>query len=649
MLLGGLAPLPAAAEPVSYHLRRVTVRGGNPIHGVEGGVVFERPGEPCEPATTALMKPMAASLRGDVSLELEIGACPAGSPPPSLVRCAVQVADRPGPPVQFAGWQGSVPIVVPNLTFSYGLGLGCSISGQTEELGGTLYLTYQPPREPVKQPFEDWYRLACRWGAGLTAAVSEPQVVESILHGLYDQGQRVWRYGYCTVEPGGNCRFGETTLPIDSPSLEPLPKDSPTLGRCKWSALAAGDPKCNFTDCYGFSDLLHYIAATMGVGGLADEEVRGALNRGFGTQGWLRAIDSAALGNLECGYRNLPCSFLFSVHDLRKRDGVSYDATYGRLYTHAGELVANNILGVVGSFIVILDHQNACFVNGPHYGAFSPLREVSKALLGCPKDARKPAVFVDPSAGSEVFPAGAVGLRSVEGDAKPELLSVQLIVEVLSQGSYSVYSFLSSGPEGNDLAVNRPGQRVTAVWPHAHVSGSPGRYPVTLSFSGEDVARASGTGSLWLNAVVVGPGGISGELRRKLPSLPLAGLGEQHARLGEISEAARVVFPDGATALRVRIPVAVRDTGSFAVDARLASGGKTLAYSGFRRELTEGEDVLTIEFPGEEIARRGIDGLYEVTVELHLLDPDTGYPLELTDSAMAKIGTFNASDFQSAQ
>jgi hypothetical protein len=628
--LSAVPPSAAQEPPPIYFVKRVTAQGGNPIQGVPGGVIHEREG--CgSAATTAKLKAVAASLGADLQLEVEIGDCSGAAPPPA-VQCTARIGEEAST-ARFEGWRGNVRVPLPRHTLLYNLQLDCSFAGgEGDQLAGALYLTYQPPRIPVRQPLEDWYRLACEWGAGLTIGDSESQVVESILRGLYGHGQRAWRYGYCTIEKG-ECRFGPSALPIDYPGLRLFP--SVRLGRCNWSLLAAGDEQCNFTDCFGFSDMLHYIAGTMGIGGLVDEQVEGTHKKGFGTHGWLRAIDPRAFGNLECGYRQLGCSFLFGVHDLRRRDGVKYDATFGRFYETLGELVDDNILFVMEPIIISLDNSNACFLNGEHYGGFSPLLEVSKALLGCPFE-KTPSASLG---------AMKVSLESVFGDQKPELLRIQLSARVQRRGRYKVVGVLVGGPDGSVL-VDRPGERVTAVWPHAIIDGAPDTYTVSLYFSGEDVARA-GSGPLRLNAAIVGDQGIAAELHEMLPSLSLEGLGEQLADLKEAVEAERVVLPDSKTALQVRVPVSVRDEGLFAVDARLSSGGKTIVYSGFVRELPQGKQELIIDFPGEAIARRGIDGLYEVTVELHLLDPATGYPLELTDSLVVPIGPFDAADFRS--
>ena len=615
--LAALWPGCAAAQPASYSIRRLVVEGGSPMHGVDGGVIFERhPEEDCRLPAILKVKPLAAALGDGVSLHVEIGACPESAPPPPSVECRLGIGDQVFP-ARIEGGRGTIPVPVPAHVMNHTFNLQCDFPGGDEELSTAFYVTYARPLEVVSPPREDWYLLACDVGAGLTAERTESEALDLILRGLYDVGQRLWRYGYCTMQLGARgCHFGATSVPRISPSLNIL---SPTLATCKWSALVENAPLCNFTDCFGFSRIFQYIAATMGIGGLENQEVKGNRGKGFGTQGWLRSLDPAALGNLECGERSLQCAFLFSVHDLRRRDGLSYDSTFGRIYHDMGELVAANILSVQGSYIVILDRANACFVQGQPYGAFSPLREIPKAMFGCPLATGRPG-------GPAAALAGAtVTLESIAGDARPELVRADLTLEVREPGSYTVTGILST--EAGE-AIARPSYEATAVWSQAEVAG-PGTHEVSLFFSGEDLADEGDAGPYRLHVALTSQEGIVAELHQDLPPFVKPGLGERAARLGEIS-----LHPGQDGVLRVEVPVKVRDAGLFDVEARLSSGDRTLVYRGLRRELPEGPHRLTIDFPGEKVT-----GIYAVTVNLHLLDPVTQVPLKPLDSARVESGS----------
>lgn len=641
LLLGSGCSLLAAEEPPSHLLSKVVAQGGHAIREVEGGVLFERqPGPDCRTAVEGLpVKPLAASLGTSPLLALEVAGCRPGAPAPA-VECHVQVGGTVAVE-RFEGWTGTLRVPMPSQTGIYPVQLRCSVAGREEALRTTLYLTYAPPREPVNPPREAWYRRACEWAAGMTSGAKEARVLERILHGLYGHGQRTWRYGYCTVEDLVWCTFGNTSLPLDYPGLI-VAED---LGTCEWPSLTGDNDEetCNFTDCFGYSRIFEFISSTMGIMGFTNLVVPGSRGRGFATQGWLRTLDPGAPGNLVCGYRNLPCAFLFNVHDLRVRDGVIYDSTFGRTYLDLQGLIAENIIRTEPG-TVVLDRGAACLLDADPYGGFPVLREI--ATHHCPRTERQPAVFYrDPA------PDLAAELKSITGDDRPEVIRVDLKVEVREEGTYTVLGFLYGGAGGEILAADQPTYNSRMVWPHARISGPPGIYRARLSFSGEDLAEAAEAGiggPYWLQAAVVTSEGISDELSVQIPKLPgkeLAELGERAATLGGIVLPAERVALPGGRALRVRVPVKVRNAGPYALDARLYSGDQTLVYSGRRLHLSSGNDMLTVDFPGEPIARRGIDGPYAVTVELYVLEPGSFVPLETADTAQAEIGPFRAADF----
>jgi len=634
-LLGpGAGPLRAAPPPVTYLIDKVTAVGGNPIKEVEGGVIYQRlTGCEVTPQPVDLPKPLAGSLGDGVSLDLEILPCPGGAPPPTG-ECRLQVGG--GAPVTFAvsGWKANLPVALPAATGVYGLSLRCSFSGQPEEaVFSALFVTFAKPVFPVSEPWQDWYRLACTWGAGVTVADPPSAVLEKILHGLHDQGQRYWRYGYCT-RVGTLCIFGDTQLPFLSPDLT----HRGGLGACKWWLLAGGSPHCNFTDCFGYSDLLRYISATFGIRVFALPPIKGA-GKGFSSQGWLKALDPAS-GNLDCGYRGLGCAFLFGEHSLVRHDLLLYDATFGQIYRDLGGLIAQDIVSKENG-VVILERSQACLLNRPPYGAFDFFRELPLRIERCPRDLDKPARFVNLDADLE---AGAVKLESVEGDERPEVLTVQLDVNVDVAGAYQVFGALVG--ENREPVANRPGYRSQLPFSSARISGLPGLYRVELSFSGEDLVRSGVSQPYWIDATIVSDHGISDNVFLRLRRLSLEGLGEKSVRLEGIAGAERLQLTQG-TVLRVSLPVDVRTAGTYAVAGYLSSGGRGIAESAQVRDLSPGSQTLEVDFPAEEIARQGLDGTYTVTVEVHSLDPETGAPVEVVDALTQEIGPFQASDFHS--
>jgi len=641
------AALPAQAQPASYVVHRVTALGGHAVRGIESGVLFERPlTDGCAGSPPPRARSWAASPGGPpLRLQVEIAACPPAAAPPAVL-CKVAVRDRRSPDSpgevserSFTGWQAELPVALPAALGVYDLQLQCSVAGRGERIEGTLYRTYAPPRAPVDPPREEWYRLASELAAGLAGEASEAQVLDGLLRQLYDTGQRRWRYGYCTIA-GSTCGFGDTTLPVDSPLLVPA---TPQLKKCRWPVVAAGDAECNFTDCFGFAAMFRYLAATQGIGDLADLQVAGIRGLGFAAQGWLRSLDPQALGNLQCGYRSLQCAFLFGVHDLSEREGRIYDSTFGRIYDNLGQLLAASILAQTDG-TVILTRSIACFVIGAPYGGFPPLREYPLGTVGCPQEAGSPGEFLE-SPGARAEAAVDVGLEALVGDETAAVIKVRLTVRVAAAGDYLVHGVLLGGPNADTVAVNRPLPRSQVPASLFYFSGPPGDYPVTLWFSAEEL-RASGVpGPYRISAVVVSANGIADELRQPLPPLDVEELGQPAARFG--TAAPRTERPTGTEGpvLRVRLPAAVKSAGLYAVDARLSSGGATIAYGGQRRRLAAGEVELAVDFPAAAIARRGVNGLYDLRVELHRLDSATGDPLYLVDSLAAKVGPFRAADF----
>lgn len=633
------------AEPSAffYVLDKVVVQGGLPIEDITEGVIYESGLDGCSPELSPGLpvsaKPVAGSLGAEVRLDLELRSCPPGAPPPSG-QCQLRVGSEPTlASAILQGWTATISIPLPSATGVYPLELRCTIGEQEARLDGTLFLLYgKGPISPVTEPPPaEIYQAASTWGAGLTAGDPETAVLLRILGEMHNFGQRHWRYGYCT-RTEDYCIFGETVLSRNSPLL-----DSIRLDVCRWQVLVSSDSKCNFTDCVGFSEMYRYIAAMMGIGGLALKRETGSMGRGFVTQGWLISLDPKA-GSFECGYRNLLCAFVFGKHFPLERDGVFYDAAFGVTYPNTHGLIAASIFSSSRKtgLLKFVDGMRACLLNRPSYGKFPYFRQVAPHTEECPIDDTHPASFVD---NVQDFPSGAVELESIEGDKRPELINVHLLVDVETAGGYIVFGTIRGGPDGEMLAVSRPRFRDQTVVSNEHIEGPPGVYPVTLRFSGEDLVHSNVPPPYWIDASIISSWGLSDHIHRRLPAFSLQGLGEQAARLSEISKAEKAARPGQSPALRVTVPVAVRTAGPYAVAARLASGGETLAYSGFRRELPEGDHVLTVDFPGDEIAAHGIKGRYDVTVELHRLDPETGLPFEFVDTAERELGSFDAADF----
>lgn len=607
-LLPGASP--GQDGPPVLAVGKVTVKGGNRIRGVEDGVIFTRRfGDDCAAFDSfPAAKAVAASLGQEVAFEVEIISC---HPLPSLpeIRCRSHIESGGGSEsawVQARGARLVVPVRLPGSTGVHVLRLECRIGEATAELATTLYLTYASPRPMVDPPDPDWYRRACEWGAGLTRAAGEQAVADRILDGLFYFGQRRWRYGLCAIE-GETCVLGSTR--VSTAGL----RCNCTYGICKldWTELARAEGERNFSDCYQFSSAFEYIAATMGIGGMVEVEELGREKLGFQTRPTTRSLDPAFAGNLTCGRRNLACAFTFYNHDLRQRGGRIYDATFGNVYGSASELVFESVTERAGEMLAF--DQDAALRTGIGYGNFTSWRELAPGeCRTCPAAGAGRARF-----GEDV----RMQTISLDRSPEPEALAVDFEVVIEQEGSYSVYGAILC-KDGRTTVTLRPERRLQDVLSEARISGRPGRSWARLIFSGEDLERARSCAPYRLHADLVAEGRNLDHLDTEVPvdTAVLASLSEGAGSLGTARDLrlAWVVVEGSGLALRATLPMSINIPGAFAVEARLARGEETLAYGGYRREMSRDTDLLEVDFPFAALPPKG---RCQIAISLHWLDP----------------------------
>lgn len=383
LLLAGA--IPARAEPGQYAISRIKVLNGNPIRGFVGNEILPRSfGPECQLAPL-IVAPLSTALGASTALEVEIISCPAGLPPPR-VSCRLKVGEI-GSEVSCQAWKQVLPLVLPDRTGIFPVALDCSFDGQDgDKVDTKLYLTYQRPTSTVnivQPPQEGWYETACSWAEGLDATSTQADVLQRILSAMYRYGQHNWRYGYCQVQGDkrDRCVFGATNLEARNLICNPFSK--PEICKCPWSELIVKDGPCNFANCFTFSDVLTYLSGVMGVGGLGEISPKGALNRGFATQPWLRSFDPAFPGNLACGSRDLPCSYVFDVHSLLLFGNLFYDATFGQTYHKVEDLIAGSVLQKEPGGLVFRDFL-ACAQKGPGYGQWPIYQERPRSAVCMP-------------------------------------------------------------------------------------------------------------------------------------------------------------------------------------------------------------------------------------------------------------------------
>lgn len=633
VVLGLLRAVPCGGEGPRVIIKQVRVVGGNPMAGIEDGIIYR---QSCEGGLVPGLHPFSAALDARVRLEVELGACPPGSPVPRA-ECEIEVgaphlrqvgvipvgAPEPGQRSWSTSAAGEPPIEVPLPELPaagiYPLALSCTVpggEGPEQPLPETvLYVTYQRPLDMVSTlpPPESWYRNSCLWVTGVTPQDSEPAVLQTLLQGMYAHGQQDWRYSLCKASPGG-CSLGDQSFPQDEILCAPPPL---SICKCRWHlVLETTDPSadCNFTDCFGFTDIHRFMAAVQGVGGLMPFEERGQNKLGFSTPPTARSIDPAFTGNVTCGHRKLPCTYFWVNHSLQRRHNPYqiYNATYGGVHRDISQVVEQSLAcwGVpynTGNFATF-----GIAFTAPGYGNFF-IYALKEILPLCPPppllQTSRATLMGAPRWGSKAVPTWVGG--------EPATVPVEIDVKVDRPGTYTLTAALFSGPEPVSLLatprlVQAPVQ-ITAAWPA-------GQNRVQLVFSGDDLESAPRDRPLTLHAFLQEKGELIATLAADLPPIPRAFwpfLGERVARFpADARMKSRIVPIPGGRALRVSIRVHVKKAGPYVLQGRLSQGEETLVYSGSRRELATGDQEVSVDFP---IADRGLHGKYEVTLEIDWL------------------------------
>ncbi|MFL6198472.1 MAG: hypothetical protein ACJ76J_04820 [Thermoanaerobaculia bacterium] len=612
LVLGG-ALLPGAppgrAQPPAAAMGKITAVGGQGVRGVENGLLLNRSfGSGCE-LPDLPVQPFAASLGDDVELDVQLIACPPAPLPEG--RCQIRIGDAVSTWIEAQEGLVKVPVPLPGLTGIYQPELHCEAGGQVlPALASRLYLTYAPPRPIVDPPEEVWYERACSWGAGLGRSATEREVLDTILSQLYQFGQHRWRYATCAiVDNGALCKLGPTLVPTGVL----LCNDSAVLCKCRWIDLVRGKPPLNFADCFVYSQVLQYIAATMGIGGMVPHLTLGSYNLGFVTHATTRSLDPEFTGNLMCGERNAPCSYTFANHELRKWGDLIYDPTFGGIYHHTDELFSQSVTEVT-DYGLTFEKGGAC-LQGPGYGGFPSYVEIREG--GEPGCARFETQQQEPARFTETPPT----LLQRTSDQ----LVVQVEVAILTQGTYVVSGELYEN-DGKTPVTQRSHHETVKAPTQTTVSGSPGEHKVDLIFSSEDVARSGYLGpyrlTARLSADATGPpldtlraASVSGVIS----SDELVHMRPGPARLGNPSEISlEWVSGSDPPVLLATIPMLVRVTAPYGIDARLSRGETTLAYGGGQVELATGAPPLQVALRFTEVPA---PGTYDLAVSLHWLDP----------------------------
>ncbi|MCP4592072.1 MAG: hypothetical protein GY842_15165, partial [bacterium] len=335
-----LSTLPPAAAQADYALRQIVATGGHQVQGVDDGVILTQEyAEDCRLADDASEpddRPIAATVSTAVALDVSVMSC-LRDPAEPAVHCSWRIrgpesAEPAKSKESWTGWEGSIPIEVPDKTGVYTLSLTCEIQGseRPETVERTLFVTHDTPQQLLHEtaPEIEWYSKACTWGRGFGSGTDkEAELLRTLLNGIYRYGQQNWKYGYLEKDQDGGYKFNDHQV-LDADQVQEVglvcSGSSDDWCKCPWTALVMDDSPCYVGDCYIFADVFQNMAATLGIGGVTEYIITGVIEgsgekgQGFSTPDKSKSLDPRFPSNIIC---KPPCpSYVFTTHSVRQRD-----------------------------------------------------------------------------------------------------------------------------------------------------------------------------------------------------------------------------------------------------------------------------------------------------------------------------------------
>jgi hypothetical protein len=528
---------------------------------------------------------------GSASLRAKIKVCPEGSMKAPDVKAdwAVDGTAKRGT-LNWNGFEKEVEWQMPAQVGAYTAKLKLTLdNGQVIDASRRLYVTNKPPL--IGAPLLNWYKKGTEWANGQSTEVG---IVDKVLTGLYGYGSASWIY-------------------------------SESAGTCSWEQLMQAPLSCNNGNCYVFSDVLQNISGTLGVGGMSPRRVTGSLGIGFLTNA-APSLDPAWPGNAKAYTSGSAFDrYLFSTHSLRLRGGTYYDATFKGRYSSERQFIRANLNGVpgsdrVGNYTGTAEGVRIYPQADPGYqgwGAYlyaltPPLAPINANVASNPF-----MIKAANNANTDLSFAGASAYRTPDVDANGrfEALEVDVVVDVASAGDYVVIGQLL-GSNGA-LVANRPtlnSMRFTT----AYINGAAGRRSISLRFSGEQIRESGIDGPYTLQLLANGPNGAAGEGSITTPAYRWAQFGELKARLRSLSPSPLDTDGSGKfETVRVSFEADVVNPGPYQVAVTVDSGGRSLLAKTRLMMLAAGVQQVTLDLPATAIARAGLDGPYDVTVNLY--------------------------------
>lgn len=624
------------------------VEGFHPVRDLDDGLLFGRyfDGD-CQPidaelsdAETSDGAALAGTVGGEVVLQVDVLGCRRSKPPRTRCQWRIEPVDDPICPAaddkvaesgqgEWSDWRGRLVLELPERTGVYQLTLRCTLDGDSdEELRWPVYITLGEPLVPFSPPAPAWLARAACWGAGFGAEADEDAVLAALHQGLYRYGGRHWRYGYASREElDGEERYvfplretdaGRTGIQyaLDDDSYEMHCYGDPAICKCPWQALADPESLCNFSDCYVFSDVLHAMAGTLGIGGLVPAKIRGTGHRGFLTREG-RSLDPQLPGLValdpddesEDAYKT--GLYYFGSHSLRLRSGTYYDATFGQTYVDPEEPIDVNRTG--GSYadgITLADGSKELVSRGQAYGLWThfELRQPS-AEEGGPSESESTS-DEDHGTPTARFTGNAVFDDESEGDEPIHRLRVEIEVELTASGAaagpYSVQATLDkptlegATPEEHSEPVARRPNWTLARPSGTLLKGEAGKQTVQVEFSGEEIYRSKLDGPYRVHATLERGGEVIDTL--ELDTDPYL-----HRDFGELAGALHGLglHPTEDGGWQARVEVEARKVEDFALELRWSENGQTLVYGGWTDELFTGHHAIEIRLPVDDDVSAG--------------------------------------------
>ncbi len=589
----------ALVVPIQVEAAVTMTSTGSPILEVAGGVFWEQtidPSDPSCPVTDVTTDrdafPFSGPAGTDVAVEAELALCPGGGPGVEVsAEWRVTGTGLTGT-TAFTGTTGTVPVRMPDEVGAYSVEFDYTVDGEAvPTITRKLFVTLAAPLTARLggAPKRLWYERATDWGAGQDA---EGPLLNALLDAEYAYGGANWRYGYSF---------------------------SPLVAKCTWDQLVDPASGCDYSDCYVFSDVFDRMAAVLGVAGLTPIRVTGQGGQSFVTTG-APSLDPAFPGSARPLAGGPYDKYLFSSHSLRRK-GTYYDATFNGRYAAPDQFVLYNLTGGVDptrTYLETVEGAKVYPLAGTSYDSWGAYAyDATPFTAGLGPTGSSPLGLGLGAASADVTLTGQVGYTPVDldGDGLFEALDVDVEVEVLADGTYTVYgTLLLDGA----LVANR--SAYDAANPTLAVrTSTAGVETVTLRFSGEQIFESGVDGPYELQLIAADAGGTE-VLSVETPDYDYAEFGEIGVAFSDVSESAVDDDEDGRfESIRATVLLDVRRAGDYILEGSVsgAEGGATLSSDGRPVSLDAGPQTVVLEFDGQPIGRSGVDGPYDLTVILY--------------------------------